>query len=72
MTEQLMVSFSVSAAALSKMLAMYLTIYASMQIVVGLLLDRFGPRKLLVFASGICAFGGYVFGSANTLYMAVG
>ena len=70
MTEQLMLSFSVSAAALSKMLAMYLYIYASMQIVVGMLLDRFGPRKLLIFSSTICALGAYLFGSADTLFMA--
>lgn len=61
MTQDLMASFGISAAALGNLTAFYYYAYTPMQLPVGILMDRYGPRKLLVFACFVCAFGTYLF-----------
>lgn len=57
MEEELEAAFNVGSGELSASLAMYYYIYAPMQLIVGILFDRFGARKLLVPASIIVGLG---------------
>ena len=61
MVSELMASFNVTARSLGTLSAFYFYAYAPMQIPVGLLMDRFGARKLLTFASLICGIGSILF-----------
>ena len=70
MVPELMQAFSVHAAALGSLAASYFYIYAPMQIPVGLLIDRYGPRRLTTIATALCAIGCLLFGTAKILGMA--
>ena len=70
MVNELMRDFSISALVLSNLVALYFYAYAVMQIPVGVLLDRFGVRRLLTIASLLCAAGCLLFGSAHAVWVA--
>jgi MFS family permease len=70
MVNQIAWSFHVDAAALGAMSAFYLYAYAPMQLPVGLLMDRYGARRLLTAAAAICGVGGVVFGLSRGLALA--
>lgn len=65
MTQELMRAFSISGLALGNLAAFYYYAYTPMQLFVGVLLDRYGPRRLLVLACFACAIGTYFFTSHN-------
>jgi MFS family permease len=67
MVEELMRDFSVGAAVLGNLSAAYFYGYAGMQIPVGLLLDRFGPRRLMTLAALVCGASCILFATANSL-----
>jgi MFS family permease len=67
MIEELMRDFAVGAAVLGHLSAAYFYGYAGMQIPVGLLLDRFGPRRLITLATIVCAAGCVLFATGNSL-----
>lgn len=67
MVPELMRAFAVNAAALGNLAAFYFYIYAPMQIPVGVLVDRYGPRLLMTVAAVSCAFGCFLFGTAKLL-----
>ena len=67
MVEELMRDFAVGAAVLGNLSAAYFYGYAGMQIPVGLLLDRFGPRRLIAIAALACAGGCALFALGTTL-----
>jgi MFS family permease len=69
MVEELMRDFSVGAGVLGHLSAAYFYGYAGMQVPVGLLLDRFGPRRLMTVAALICAAGCVLFATATSLTM---
>lgn len=68
MIDELMRDFTVGAAAVGNLSAFYFYGYAGMQIPVGLLMDRFGPRRLMTVAAVGCAAGCVVFALAPTLW----
>ncbi len=70
MTGELMRDFAVGGAALGSLSAFYFYAYASIQLPVGMLTDRFGPRKLMSFAAALCALATLVFAHSETLLMA--
>lgn len=70
MVPDLMRDFKVNATQLGNLSAVYFYVYAGMQIPVGMLLDRFGPRRLLTFAAIACALGSFIFASAPFLTVA--
>ena len=70
MTKQLMEDLSINAAELGWMSSVYFYSYTIMQIPVGLLYDRFGPRSLLSIASFLCAAGILFFSLTNSIYPA--
>ena len=67
MVEELMRDFAVGAAVLGHLSAAYFYGYAGMQIPVGLLLDRFGPRRLITIATFVCAGGCVLFAVGGSL-----
>ena len=70
MAQDLMHDFGIRATGLGNLSAYYFYSYASMQLVVGVLLDSWGPRKLLSLSSIICAVGCYLFAHADSLLQA--
>ncbi len=67
---ELMQTFKIGAAALGGVQTFYFLGYASMQIPGGMLLDRFGPRRLLTLATLLCAVGAIMFAESSTLHQA--
>jgi len=61
MVEELMRDFAVGGALLGNLSAFYFFAYAALQIPMGVLLDRFGPRRLMAAAALICAGGALLF-----------
>ncbi len=70
MTDDLMRDFSVEACALGVLTSFYLISYTSLQIPVGLGMDKFGPSKLLRGAVALCAIGTAIFALADSFYVA--
>jgi MFS family permease len=69
-TEELMREFEVGAAALGSLSAFYFYTYAAVQIPVGLLMDRIGPRKLMSTALLICTLASLGFAYSETVLVA--
>jgi MFS family permease len=67
MVEDLMRDFAISGAVLGSLSAAYFYAYAAVQVPVGVLLDRFGPRNLLSGAALLAAIGGLAFALAGSL-----
>ncbi len=65
MTQELSQSFNISAAALGNLVAFYYYIYVPMQLPAGLLMDRYGPRRLLTVAALSCAIGSCLFAQGS-------
>lgn len=70
MVDNLAETFKTSAEQLGSLAAFYYYAYALMQIPVGLLMDRYGPRLLLTCASLLCTLGCIIFATAQTLGVA--
>jgi MFS family permease len=67
MVEELMRDFAVGGAILGNLSAFYFYGYAGMQIPVGLLLDRFGPRRLMTVAATVVAVACLMFAWSGAL-----
>lgn len=61
MSKQIMQAYHMNPRAYGNMSAIYYYVYAPMQMVVGILLDRYGTKRLLVIASLLSAIGCYLF-----------
>lgn len=70
MSADLMQAYGISAEALGGLSAVYYYAYTPMQLPIGVLMDRFGPKRLLAFACLACALGSYVFAHTHSLYLA--
>lgn len=70
MTDDLMRDFGMSGAVLGNLSALYFYAYASVQLPAGVLVDRFGARRVLTVAAMVCASGSVLFGMADSLSMA--
>ena len=70
MTTELMRDFAVGGAALGSLSAFYFWAYAGIQLPVGMLTDKFGPRKLMGVTAGICAIAGLGFAMSESLIVA--
>ena len=58
---ELMQVFSIGEEQFGILAAYYYYAYTPLQIPVGILMDRFGPRRILTLACFLCAFGTYLF-----------
>lgn len=70
MIDSLMRDFAASGAVLGNLSAVYFYAYATLQIPVGLMLDRWGARRMLTGSALLCAAGSLAFGLADTLALA--
>ncbi len=70
MTAELMSAHHISASTLGNLVAFYYYIYAPMQIPVGILMDRYGPRRLLTLATLSCSLGSFLFVYSNSILIA--
>ena len=66
-TSELMAEFSLSAAALGNLSAVYFYSYVAMQIPTGILADHWGPRRILSIGAAVAAAGTLLFGLAHSL-----
>ncbi|MES2345504.1 MAG: MFS transporter [Chlamydiota bacterium] len=65
MTTTLMSAFNMNGAQLGNLAACYFYAYLIMQLPAGLLIDKFGPRKVTTAAIALCAVGSFVFAKSN-------
>ncbi|CAN5368164.1 MFS transporter [soil metagenome] len=70
MAPHLMATFHVDALALGSFSALFYYSYVSMQIPVGVLVDRYGPHRLLTFMALICTVGTLMFSFAHDFHIA--
>ena len=70
MVTDLMSEFQVSGAILGNLTAFYFYAYASLQIPFGVLIDRYGPRRMLAAAALLCASGSLLFAIAPSVGLA--
>ena len=71
MTSELMRDFAVGGVLLGLLSALYFYTYAAIQLPVGMLTDRFGPRKLMSFALVVCALATTGFALSPNLLSAI-
>ena len=62
--------FNLSATGFGLLSAFYYYAYVPLQLPVGILLDRYGPRLLLTIACSICVFGTFIFASTSIFWVA--
>lgn len=70
MIDPLMRDFMVGGAILGNLSAFYFYAYASLQIPVGLMIDRWGPRRMLALGALLCGAGSALFAAADSLTLA--
>ncbi|MBA2710230.1 MAG: MFS transporter [Tatlockia sp.] len=70
MTTDLMKAFNVNGAGLGNLSAFYFYAYLIMQIPIGIMLDKYSPRKITTCAIFICAISTYIFSQTDSLYTA--
>ena len=70
MEHSLRTHFDLSATGFGFLSSIYYFAYVPMQLPVGVLLDRYGPQRLLTFACFICVAGTFLFTSTNIYWIA--
>jgi MFS family permease len=60
----------ISASTFGQLSALYYFAYSPMQIPVGILMDRFGPRRLLSLACLCCTAGSFMFSYSSSIWIA--
>lgn len=64
----LMVEFDITATNFGWVISMYMLIYTVMQIPAGILVDRWGARKIITIAALACGAGCFLFSAADTTF----
>ncbi|KTC64738.1 major facilitator superfamily (MFS) transporter [Legionella adelaidensis] len=70
MGNELMRDFSITSQTLGFLSGIYYYSYSPMQLPCGVLMDRFGPHRILTIATAICAISTLAFGLTDNLFMA--
>ncbi|MGC1182271.1 MFS transporter [Legionella sp.] len=70
MSQELMRDFSVTSQTLGMLSGIYFYSYAAMQLPGGVLMDYFGPHRLLTLATLVCAVSTIAFGMTDNFFMA--
>ena len=70
MAPDLMRAFSVKAFSLGSLSAFFYYAYVGMQIPVGALVDRYGPRRLLIIMAALCGLSCLIFSLSHDLFLA--
>ncbi len=71
MVDDLFHSFNIGAGVFGLISAAYFYAYAPMQLPVGIMMDRYGARKLLTIATLICGFATLLFGVSLKVWVAI-
>jgi MFS family permease len=69
-TSDLMRTYGLGGGALGNLVAFYYYAYTPMQLPVGVLMDRYGPRLLLTIAILCCALGSFLFAATDMVWVA--
>lgn len=70
MMPEIMGAYDLTGAQVGNLAGCYYHAYTPMQLAVGLLMDRYGPRRLLTLACGLSAMGACLFASGHSLLVA--
>jgi MFS family permease len=70
MSEELMRDFAVTSHTLGILSGIYFYSYAALQLPCGILMDYFGPKRILFIATAICAISTIAFGTTEHFLMA--
>lgn len=70
MANDLISTYHISQAGLGYLSACYYYAYTPLQVPVGWMMDRFGPRNILTVACGLCVIGTFLFGTSSLLPLA--
>ncbi|MBA2650615.1 MAG: MFS transporter [Legionella sp.] len=62
--------FNLSATGFGMVSSIYYAAYVPMQLPVGVLLDRYGPRRLLTFACLVCVIGTFIYTGTSVAWIA--
>lgn len=68
--DELIQEFKITASELGTLSFFYYLSYATLQIPIGFLIDKYGPKKLISAAAAFCALGCFLFGCADRFYFA--
>src|SRR3990167_10225734 len=63
--------FGLAATGFGLLSSIYYYAYVPMQLPVGILMDRFGPRRLLTFACLVCVIGTFMFANTSSMSIAM-
>lgn len=69
MASELMASFNIQGAGFGALSAAYMYSYAPMQVPVGILMDRYGARRLLTIGAFLCGSGSLLFAASPILFV---
>lgn len=69
--EDITIDLNIAATSLGTLGGIYFLAYASLQLPIGVLLDRFGVRRLMTVSISLCALGALLFSFASSFYTAV-
>jgi MFS family permease len=70
MVTDLMKTFHINAGSLGLLAAMYYYAYTPLQAVAGMIVDYFGPRRILITAIVFCIAGSWTFSGSHSIYIA--
>lgn len=70
MVPELMQAFQANATEFGTLAAFFYFVYTPMQVVVGILSDLYGPRRILMVAIVACTIGSYLFSTAQVILVA--
>ncbi|MFA5959961.1 MAG: MFS transporter [Tatlockia sp.] len=70
MSTELMHDFSINSQTLGFLSGLFYYSYSPMQVPCGILMDRFGPNRILTIATTICALSTLMLGMTDSLFMA--
>lgn len=70
MTHELMVDLDVTSTILGVLTSFYYYAYVPLQIPCGVIVDRFGPRRVVTASAVLCVVGAFLFAESHSLIMA--
>lgn len=69
-TNELMRDFGVTSSSIGVLIAYYYYIYVPLQLPCGMIVDRFGARRVVTISCLLCALASYLFAVSETIYLA--
>lgn len=70
MVPELRAYFNITAEGFGALIGLYYLAYTPMQLIVGVIMDLYGPRRILTFAVTVCVLGSFIFGNTHSVVIA--